>query len=277
MPTAALPVVNPLRRSLSEIDPLRYPGRRLSYDVLLLAGQELRLRLDDRDALGAAVVTDTSHEELGTLDQTLAANGEAQIAQRTPVLAVGANADPQVLARKLDRGHAKSAVPLVRASVTGLRIGHSAHVSRGGYIPWTPVRAPDASIASAVLLLDETQLRALDTSEPNYDGVALPPAQFRVRLESTGRRLDSCRAYASRWGALYEGADLIEPTRQHRLFARLVRIDPEFGRLTAGLTPQQVTRLLAVEDLQEYLRGHWQRSGFSRSCELGAPIVPPSA
>src|SRR5918992_2265232 len=53
---------------------------------------------------------------------------------RTLVLAVGSNASPVVLAGKLRRAGATGPVPMVRGDVDGLRVGHSAHVSLGGYV-----------------------------------------------------------------------------------------------------------------------------------------------
>jgi hypothetical protein len=267
--TAALPKINPLRRSLAPIDPLRYPGHPATRDIVLLGGHQLPLTPSPAAPPGEADVADRDGTELGELDEVLGAHGDALAAERTPVVAVGVNADPAVLIGKLEHGGASTVVPYLKAQVAGVRVCHSAHVSPGGYIPVTAAGAHGERADAAALLLDDEQLAVIDATEPNYRRVSLS-ADHQVTIASTGRRLDGCQAYDSRWGVLLDGGEPIAPMSQHRLFARLSRADQEFGRLTTGLTPQQITRLLAVEDLQEYLREHWRRSGFSRDAPLSA-------
>jgi hypothetical protein len=149
---------------------------------------------------------------------------------RRVVLAVGSNAAPAVLAGKLRRAGAAGPVPMLRAEVAGLGVGHSAHVSTGGYVPAAPFVAPGA-IATWALWLTDPQRAAVDATEPNYVRVPLRVADHPLRFED-GRPVEAFDVYASRWGVL--GADGV-PLRlgtQAELYARLADVDE-----LAGLAP----------------------------------------
>lgn len=120
--------------------------------------------------------------------------------RRHQVLAVGSNAAPAQMLRKFTGRRVSTVLPMVRVRVHGLASGVSAHISRAGYVPATPIAAPGELHTMSVLWLDDEQLAALDDSEPNYLRVRLG-AQFPVALPS-GVRLDGCDVYVSRWGCL---------------------------------------------------------------------------
>jgi hypothetical protein len=101
------------------------------------------------------------------------------------VAAVGSNASPAVLARKLSSLR-EGWVALEPADLAGVQVGHSAHVSAGGYVPAAPYRWPGTA-AVVVGWFDDRQLALLDATEPNY---------VRRRLEL------GVEVYVSRWGVV---------------------------------------------------------------------------
>jgi hypothetical protein len=96
------------------------------------------------------------------------------------VIAVGSNGSPAQLHRKL-AGRTGVLVPMTYVAVGGLVPGVSAHVSRPGYVPATPVLLPGATGRLVLLWLDDAQLAAVDATEPNYHRTALP-AEVTVSL-----------------------------------------------------------------------------------------------
>src|SRR5690349_16856734 len=127
------------------VDPLSYPGATLRHGFLWLDSwvyrikpgpdvgrPELRVEIDGGPlaARGAA----------GPLDEALQAAGGTPMAGRQPVLAFGSNASPAQLSTKfaaMDREH--RALPVLRGSVAGFALGHSAHISNPGYVPYVIV------------------------------------------------------------------------------------------------------------------------------------------
>lgn len=107
-------------------------------------------------------------------------------AGRHRVLAVGSNAAPAQMLRKFASRRVWTVLPMVRVTVHGIAAGVSAHISRAGYVPATPIATPGETHRMSVLWLDDEQLAALDDSEPNYHRV----------------RLDGYNVYVSRWGCL---------------------------------------------------------------------------
>lgn len=84
---------------------------------------------------------------------------------RVPVLAVGSNASPGQLRHKMAEFGITSPIPMVKARVSGVDIGVSAHVSRMGYVSASPFHAPDAVRELFVIWLDTEQLAVVDASE----------------------------------------------------------------------------------------------------------------
>ncbi len=129
---------------------------------------------------------------------------------RVPVLAVGSNASPGQLRHKMAESGIITPLPMVRARVTGVGIGVSAHVSLIGYVSNSPVAAPGAVCGLFVLWLDARQLRVIDASEgtPRPDGnfrrVWLPAPEVRIEL-GDGSVLPGAYAYVNRHGVLRDG------------------------------------------------------------------------
>lgn len=94
--------------------------------------------------------------------------GGPDLADRTPLLSYGANAAPEVLARKLASLPGVE-LPVVRAELEGFDVVYSAHVSPYGAVPATLVESP-GTVAPVFVLHPTPEQRALLTaSELNYD------------------------------------------------------------------------------------------------------------
>jgi len=165
---------------------------------------------------------------------------------RTLVLAVGSNASRAVLRRKLERFGVAPEVSFIRATVCGLRVGHSAHISVPGYIPAAPVADPDAKCELVASLLDSDGLAAIDATEPNYRRHELSTERFPLELDLGGQtmRPATFQVYVSRRGVLAApGEAPLSLTGQEELFGRLGEC-PGFAGLAEG-TPSEVMRIFA--------------------------------
>ncbi|MCX3290314.1 hypothetical protein OR263_26980 [Streptomyces sp. NEAU-H22] len=129
---------------------------------------------------------------------------------RTPVIAIGSNGCPGQLRHKMTEFGIRSPLPMVKARVTGVDAGVSAHVSRMGYVSASPVGAPGTVRELFVLWLDAEQLAVIDASEGvpvpggNFDRAWLPSPDVRIAL-ADGTRLPGAYAYVNRHGVLHDG------------------------------------------------------------------------
>ena len=170
------------------------------------------------------------------------------------VVAVGCNAAPFVLREKLARHGANAEVAVASIRVDGIAVGHSAHVSVRGYIAATPYAAPGQCADVHVSWLDESQLAALDETEPNYERVGV--GDFDL--------------YVSKWGVLAVGGVPIAFSAQRALHDTLHRngagygiVDPSDARATLGRLQQP--------DVRDRLREQWAADGYAVSSGLAAP------
>lgn len=85
------------------------------------------------------------------------------------VVAVGSNAAPSVLRRKLGHLDPTGGLHLERVRVANITVGHSAHVAARGYVPAAPVRTGHGAFDAVAAWLSPPQTEALDLTEPNYD------------------------------------------------------------------------------------------------------------
>lgn len=136
-----------------------------------------------------------------SLDRLLAEHGGAPLSERTPVLAVGSNAAAEVLAHKLERHGAPGVVPLLTGVVGNLGVAHTAYVSRGGYVPATPVHRTGVRTRVVLQLLDDEQLAAVDATEPGYERVGLSARHYPLLLVG-GFRPRTFHVYAAHDGVL---------------------------------------------------------------------------
>jgi len=97
---------------------------------------------------------------------------EFDFGARTPLLAYGANAAPEALARKLGR-LPEEALPVVRSELPDFDVVYSAHVSPYGAVPATLLESPGTVAPVFVIYPTEEQWALLTATEPNYDLVAV--------------------------------------------------------------------------------------------------------
>lgn len=130
---------------------------------------------------------------------------------RVPVVAVGSNACPAQLRHKMAEFEVSSPIPMVKAMVTGIGVGVSAHVSLTGYVSASPFQAPGTVSELFITWLDAAQLAVVDASEgvttPTgaYDRARLSSEDYRIELES-GELLPGAYVYVNRRGVLHDGS-----------------------------------------------------------------------
>ena len=199
------------------------------------------------------------------LDSFLVEGGAPPAAARTPVLAVGSNASPAQVRRKMANAGRPTQVPITAVTVGGLAVGVSAHVSRPGYLPATPVPDPAAESKLWVLWLDNVALAAVDATEPNYHRVRLS-ARYPVRLTS-GQVVAEAWAYVSRHGHLLNAAG--QPRRltdQATLITALLAELPELQAL-AGTDPEQWIKRTRDPGVRDAIRGLFRSKGLMRPAD----------
>lgn len=123
---------------------------------------------------------------------------------RTPVLAYGSNAAPQVLSRKL--ALSDQPVLVVPAQLRELDVVYSAHISPYGAIPATLQRSPGTEVRVHVIYMTDAQIGVISATEPNYEPQLLAGIECRL---ADGEGLTEVSAYISRHGCLLvDGAEV---------------------------------------------------------------------
>lgn len=122
---------------------------------------------------------------------------EIDRAERTPVLAYGSNAAPQVLSRKL--ALSKEPVLVVPARLRDFDVVYSSHISPYGALPATLQRSPGTEVRIHVIHMTSAQIGVISATEPNYEPQLLEGIECRLE---DGEELDEVSAYLSRHGCL---------------------------------------------------------------------------
>lgn len=181
--------------------------------------------------------------ERATMDELLGEFCVAPLTHRTSVLAVGSNASMAQLRRKLHAtGRGRLVVPMTLSHVAGISPGVSAHVSRPGYVPATPILTPAHHSKLFLVWLDPDQLCVMDATEPNYVRIPLPTTRFPVTDASDGGRILTCDIYVSKHGCL------LRPDGTER------RLQPQPGLITSLLGESAALRALAGDSLESWLQ-----------------------
>jgi hypothetical protein len=196
-------------------------------------------------------------------------------ADRVAVVAVGSNASPVVLDRKLARDGERSVVPVLAGTLLGCAVGHSAHVSVPGYVAAAPYRDADARTRVFVSLLDEEQLLRLDATEPNYERRRFTSGDgLRLELEG-GIRSGRFQLYDGRWGVIAtpDGTPVPFGTQQslHELLQATWPRYAEVLGLRSGQAPgvETAMRLLAEDEhLRNAVREALHATGWARPSGL---------
>ena len=197
------------------------------------------------------------------VDTLLARTGAAPVSERHLVAAVGSNASPAVMRRKLERGGASTVVPFLEVTVSGVAVGHSAHVSPPGYIPATPYGDESSILTLMATLLDDTQLERVDATEPKYRRRLL--GSGRCRLTFDGFECpDEVWLYESVCGVLTAPGRAPVPLTEQRQLMRLLREQLDgWGDLVGDGSGEDVARRLAADPgLREASREHFDRAGW---------------
>lgn len=166
--------------------------------------------------------------DAAAIEQALAEEDAAPLAERTLVLAVGSNQTPQTIARKYRRAARPLQVttPFVRCTVHDLAVGHVAHTAAPGYVPAAPYRAEGERMELVATWFDDEQLAVVDATEPNYDRVRLSTEDFPLTL-ATGEEPARFDVYASSWGVLADEHPIPLRHRQQEIFDELTALTGE--------------------------------------------------
>ncbi len=122
---------------------------------------------------------------------------EVDRGDRTPALAYGSNAAPEVLSRKL--ALSDQPVLVVPARLCDFDVVYSSHISPYGALPATLQRSPGTDVRVHVIYMTAAQIGVISATEPNYEPTELEAVE--CRLEG-GETVTELAAYISRHGCL---------------------------------------------------------------------------
>ena len=216
--------MRPLGTEASPIeDPLSYPGRTPRDSAVLTPDGVGGIRVRHDRPLASAVVDGAAGG--GTLADLLARCGADGMDERRAVLCIGSNASPAQLRHKFAAAEVAVTTPMIRIEVRGMVPGVSAHISRPGYLPASPVIAPRERAELFVIWLDRSQLGAMDATEGTYarrvlrlDGADGGPVRVHGPVPEWGR---TCDLYASERGVLVADGEPVRLRQQRALQAVL--------------------------------------------------------
>lgn len=264
--------------ALSQLDPLRYPWTPPTTSGLMNGDDFLPARFVTGRHFGPRRFGQRQQRSgdapiFSWLDDVLIEANAAPLDSRLPVVAIGSNSSLDVLRRKF-ANHSQPVskiLPLVRGQLHNVGVGHSAHVSKPGYIAAAPYFRMGECTAVWVSWLDERQLAALDETEPNYRRIQLSRGACPLVLE-TGARPGTFSLFTSRWGVLTDGNGVKLPfLDQQALFRRLAAIgskdpdkDPDEARYFFEGPPERVVERLVMPSVQAGAREWFRAAGLGR-------------
>lgn len=210
------------------------PGRRIG---------QARVRVCERCGRAPGLI----HTATLPLTYVLTICNTAPVDIRTLVVAVGSNAAPGVMRGKLEVPDGRYTLPMVPGTVTNLAVGHSAHVSKKGYLAASPYHADGRTSDVVALWLDRRQLAMLDATEPNYVRKLVHAEDYRLELAG-GERPDRYYLYESKWGLIRsEDEQVVDFGPQLRLVS-LLRTDwPLLVRWLSRGRPEEVLKRLRTD------------------------------
>jgi hypothetical protein len=173
---------------------------------------------------------------------------EVDLSERIALLAYGANAAPEALARKL-RENAEP-LPLLRATLSGFDVVYSAHVSAYGSVPATLHPSPGTEVDVFVAHPSAEQLELISATEPNYELGTLDGDRCRCDEAAAAAEL---LAFRSRHGCLrVDGSEVA------------LAAVPARGRKLGEMDQPQV-----LERLRAALRPDLDLGSFAVDCAAG--------
>lgn len=259
------------------INPLDYPWDPPPTSGLIVGSEFLSLQLVDGRRLGQSHRRNGLDETSSSccLNKALVEANAAPLDGRYLVVSIGSNSSPDVMRRKLAqyRQPVSRVLPLIRAQLHNVGIGHSAHVSRIGYIAAAPYLRPGACNTVWVSWLDECQLLALEETEPNYRRIQLDGGTCPLVLDN-GERPGAYSLFTSRWGVLTGGdGEKLPFTDQSTLFRLLADSSgPEDGVDDGGSffqgPAERVAVRLATPSNQVWAREWFREAGLAGQSDL---------
>ena len=185
---------------------------------------------------------------------------------RTPVLAYGSNAAPQVLSRKL--ALSDQPVLVVPARLSGFDVVYSAHISPYGAVPATLQRSPGTEVQVHVIYMTSAQIGVISATEPNYEPTLLEGIECRL---DDGEELAEVSAYISRHGCL-----LVDGTEV--ALSAVPAIGRKFDDLSEPEAMEQLRHSLSSSDtIEAFVLANVTDPGLSqaRSAQLPRrPLIP---
>jgi hypothetical protein len=246
--------------------PLTYPGTAPDGPAVLVTAADVLRVYPSRTAKVEEWLVKIGPKAGVPLDQVLLQNQAAPMTSRIPVLAVGSNAAPAQIRRKLATTGKPTMVPVTAVTVHGLSVGVSAHVSKAGYVPATPVPDPSAKSQMWVTWLASEEVAAIDKTEPNYERVLIP-ATFSVELMA-GQAVAGCWLYESCHGFLTEPSG--KPRKlidQPDLISSLLADIPVLAGV-AGTSPKEWIDRTQDARVRDEIQDLFRSAGITRPTEL---------
>jgi len=203
------------------------------------------------------------------LDMALVKTDAAPLESRSIVVSIGSNSSADVMRRKFASYHqpVSSVLPLVRGQLRNIAVGHSAHVSRAGYIAAAPYPRMGACTTVWVSWLDERQLMALDETEPNYRRIQLDGEACPLEV-GHGEFPEDFSLFTSRWGVLIDGdGEKLPFLDQTALFGLLAGSGAgdraEEGKSVFDGAPERVIEHLGLPSVQAWAKDWFSAAGLA--------------
>jgi hypothetical protein len=241
----------PVTDNSSQLDPLLYPWDPPRVSGVMDGDEFLPLEL----AAG--------------LDRALVEADAAPLESRSMVVSIGSNSSADVMRRKFANYHqpVSSVLPLVRGQLHNIAVGHSAHVSRGGYIAAAPYPRMGECTTVWVSWLDERQLMALEETEPNYRRIQLDGEACPLEV-GHGDHPEDFSLFTSRWGVLTDGdGEKLPFLDQPALFGLLAGIGAgdcvEQGNSVFAGPPERVIEQLGMPSVQAWAKDWFNAAGLA--------------
>lgn len=209
-----------------------------------------------------------------SLNKALVEANAAPLDGRSLVVSIGANSSPEVMRRKFARYKqpVSRILPLIRGQLHNIGVGHSAHVSKAGYIAAAPYFQLGACSTVWASWLDERQLMALEETEPNYRRIQLGGESCRLVMDS-GECPDTFSLFTSRWGILTDGTGQKLPFLDQPALFRLLAgsntgEDPEDGRSFFQESPERIAEKLGVPSVQAWAKEWFRAAGLATQVDF---------
>ncbi|WP_427004424.1 hypothetical protein [Pseudarthrobacter sp. H2] len=254
-----------------QLDPLQYPWDPPPTSGVINGNDFLPLQLAAGRPLARSRLRDRAEDSLTSccLDKALDEAGAAPLDSRVLVVSIGSNSSPDVLRSKFAkyRQPVSRILPLIRGKLHNIGVGHSAHVSKAGYIAAAPYFRMGERTTVWVSWLDWRQLMALDETEPNYRRIQLDGDACPLVVDN-GECPEAFSLFTSRWGVLTDGnGEKLPFLDQPALFRLLAGSGSRDGLKDAHSVfegpPERVLEQLRMPAVQAWAKEWFRAAGFA--------------